>query len=69
MRDFRGLSSKSFDGRGNYALGIKEQIAFPEISIDKINKITGMDVTFVTDTNLDDDALALFRELGLPFKK
>ena len=69
VRDFAGLPLKGFDGRGNYTMGIKEQIAFPEISIDKINKITGMDVTFVTDTNLDDDALALFRELGLPFKK
>ena len=69
VRDFAGLPLKGFDGRGNYTMGIKEQIAFPEISIDKINKITGMDVTFVTDTNLDVDALALFRELGLPFKK
>ena len=69
VRDFAGLPLKGFDGRGNYTMGIKEQIAFPEISIDKINKITGMDVTFVTDTNSDDDALALFRELGLPFKK
>jgi large subunit ribosomal protein L5 len=69
VRDFSGLPLKGFDGRGNYTLGIKEQIAFPEISIDKINKITGMDVTFVTDTNSDEDALALFRELGLPFKK
>ena len=69
VRDFAGLPLKGFDGRGNYTMGIKEQIAFPEISIDKINKITGMDVTFVTDTNSDEDALALFRELGLPFKK
>ena len=69
VRDFAGLPLKGFDGRGNYTMGIKEQIAFPEISIDKINKITGMDVTFVTDTNSDDDALTLFRELGLPFKK
>jgi large subunit ribosomal protein L5 len=69
VRDFAGIPVKGFDGRGNYTYGIKEQIAFPEISIDKINKITGMDVTFVTDTNSDADALALFRELGLPFKK
>ena len=69
VRDFNGLPDKGFDGRGNYTMGIKEQIAFPEISIDKINKITGMDITFVTDTNSDDDALALFKELGLPFKK
>jgi len=69
VRDFNGLSDKGFDGRGNYTMGIKEQIAFPEISIDKINKITGMDITFVTDTNSDADALALFMELGMPFKK
>jgi len=69
VRDFSGLETKGFDGRGNYTMGIKEQIAFPEISIDKINKITGMDVTFVTDTDSDADALALFRALGLPFKK
>ena len=68
VRDFQGLETKGFDGRGNFTMGIKEQIAFPEISIDKINKITGMDITFVTDTNSDDDALALFREFGLPFK-
>ena len=69
VRDFNGLSDKGFDGRGNYTMGIKEQIAFPEISIDKINKITGMDITFVTDTNSDTEALALLKELGLPFKK
>jgi len=69
VRDFNGLSDKGFDGRGNYTMGIKEQIAFPEISIDKINKITGMDITFVTDTESDTEALALFKELGLPFKK
>ncbi len=69
VRDFAGIPVKGFDGRGNYTLGIKEQIAFPEISIDKINKVTGMDITFVTNTESDDDALALFRALGLPFKK
>jgi large subunit ribosomal protein L5 len=69
VRDFNGLSVKGFDGRGNYTMGIKEQIAFSEISIDKINKVTGMDVTFVSNTDSDDDALALFKELGLPFKK
>ncbi|MBT5858285.1 MAG: 50S ribosomal protein L5 [Flavobacteriales bacterium] len=68
VRDFQGLEAKGFDGRGNFTMGIKEQIAFPEISIDKINKITGMDITFVTDTNSDDDALTLLREFGLPFK-
>jgi large subunit ribosomal protein L5 len=69
VRDFNGLSDKGFDGRGNYTMGIKEQIAFQEISIDKINKITGMDITFVTDTDSDTEALALLKELGLPFKK
>ena len=69
VRDFNGLSNKGFDGRGNYTMGIKEQIAFPEISIDKINKITGMDITFVTDTDSDTEALTLLKELGLPFKK
>jgi len=69
VRDFNGLSDKGFDGRGNYTMGIKEQIAFPEISIDKINKITGMDITFVTDTDSDTEALTLLKELGLPFKK
>jgi large subunit ribosomal protein L5 len=69
IRDFNGLSDKGFDGRGNYTMGIKEQIAFPEISIDKISNITGMDITFVTSTNSDDDALSLLKEVGLPFKK
>ena len=69
IRDFNGISDKGFDGRGNYTMGIREQIAFPEISIDKISKITGMDVTFVTNTDSDDQALALLKELGLPFKK
>ena len=68
IRDFNGISDKGFDGRGNYTMGIKEQIAFPEISIDKISKITGMDITFVTNTNSDSDALILLKELGLPFK-
>ena len=68
VRDFSGLPTKGFDGRGNYTMGIKEQIAFPEISIDKIKKITGMDITFVTNTNSDQEALDLFRELGFPFK-
>lgn len=69
VRDFQGLEPKGFDGRGNFTMGIKEQIAFPEISIDKINKITGMDITFVTDSDLDSEALVLLKEFGLPFKK
>jgi len=68
VRDFRGISDKSFDGRGNYSIGIKEQIIFPEINLDKINKVTGMDITFVTSANTDAEALALLKELGLPFK-
>ena len=68
VRDFQGLETKGFDGRGNYTMGIKEQIAFPEISIDKVNKITGMDITFVTSAEADDEALALLNEFGLPFK-
>ena len=68
-KDFRGLSVKSFDGRGNYNLGIREQIIFPEINIDKVNKIAGMDITFVTSTNSDKEAQALLTDLGLPFKK
>jgi len=69
VRDFNGISDNGFDGRGNYTMGIKEQIAFQEISIDKIKNITGMDITFVTDTDSDTEALALLKELGLPFKK
>lgn len=69
IRDFNGISDKGFDGRGNYTMGIKEQIAFPEISIDKVSNITGMDVTFVTNTNSDAEALAVFKELGLPFQQ
>ena len=68
VRDFQGISNKGFDGRGNYTLGIKEQIAFPEISIDKVLKVTGMDITFVTNTDSDEEALTLLAELGLPFK-
>lgn len=69
VRDFDGIKATGFDGRGNYTMGIKEQIIFPEISIDKINKITGMDITFVTTANTDKEAFALLREFGLPFKK
>lgn len=68
VRDFKGINDKSFDGRGNYSLGIKEQIIFPEIDIDKVNKITGMDITFVTTAKTDAEAYALLKELGLPFK-
>lgn len=69
VRDFDGIKATGFDGRGNYTMGIKEQIIFPEISIDKINKITGMDITFVTTAETDKEAFALLREFGLPFKK
>ena len=69
VRDFQGIKSNGFDGRGNYNLGIKEQIIFPEINIDKVNKIAGMDITFVTNTNSDDHAKKLLTQLGLPFKK
>ena len=68
MRDFRGLPDKSFDGRGNYTLGIKEQMIFPEIDFDKVEKIHGMDITFVTTAGRDDAALALLREMGMPFR-
>src|SRR5213593_2353727 len=68
MRDFRGLPTKSFDGRGNYTLGLKEQMIFPEIDYDKVEKIHGMDITLVTTAGRDDTALALLRELGMPFR-
>jgi len=68
VRDFRGISDKSFDGRGNYSLGIKEQIIFPEIDLDKISKVTGMDISFVTTASTDAEALELLKALGLPFK-
>lgn len=68
-RDFRGIESKGFDGRGNYTLGIKEQIIFPEIDIDKIKNITGMDITFVTTAKTDEEARELLTQLGFPFKK
>ena len=69
VRDFKGINDKSFDGRGNYTIGITEQIIFPEIDIDKINKIQGMDVTFVTTAKTDAEALALLKAMGMPFKK
>jgi len=68
IRDFRGVNTRSFDGRGNYSLGIKEQMIFPEINYDMVDQIHGMDITFVTTTNKDDMALALLRELGMPFR-
>ena len=69
VRDFRGVSDKSFDGRGNYTLGIKEQIIFPEIDVDKVTRISGMDVTFVTTARTDAEAYELLKALGLPFVK
>lgn len=69
VRDFNGIKATGFDGRGNYNLGIVEQIIFPEIDIDKINKISGMDITFVTSAETDKEAKSLLTELGLPFKK
>ena len=69
VRDFRGLSDKSFDGRGNYTLGLKEQIIFPEINVDKINKILGMDITFVTTAKNDNEAYELLQSFGVPFRK
>ena len=69
IRDFQGIKSSGFDGRGNYNLGVTEQIIFPEIDIDKVNKISGMDITFVTSANTDKEAKSLLSELGLPFKK
>ncbi len=69
VRDFRGLNDKSFDGRGNYTTGITEQIIFPEIDIDKVSKIMGMDITFVTSAKTDAEAFALLKEIGMPFIK
>ena len=68
VRDFRGVLTRSFDGRGNYTMGVKEQLIFPEIDYDKVDKVHGMDITFVTSTSKDDEALALLRELGMPFR-
>ena len=68
IRDFKGINDKGFDGRGNYTLGITEQIIFPEINIDKINKIQGMDITFVTSATNDVEVLELLKQFGLPFK-
>jgi len=68
VRDFKGVNEKSFDGRGNYTMGVTEQIIFPEIDIDKVNRITGMDISFVTKAQTDEEAYELLRELGMPFK-
>ena len=69
VRDFQGVKATGFDGRGNYTLGVTEQIIFPEIDIDKVNRINGMDITFVTTANTDQEAKSLLTELGIPFKK
>ena len=69
VRDFKGINAKGFDGRGNYTMGIKEQIIFPEMEIDKVTRIQGMDITFVTTAQTDEEALALLTALGMPFKK
>ena len=69
IRDFRGFSEKSFDGRGNYTLGIKEQIIFPEIDVDKVSRIGGLDITFVVKNATDEEAFALLSEFGFPFRK
>ena len=69
IRDFRGIPDKSFDGRGNYTLGVREQIIFPEIDVDKVSRITGMDITFATSANTDEEALELLKAFGLPFRK
>jgi len=69
VRDFRGLSDKSFDGRGNYTIGVKEQIIFPEINVEKITKVMGMDVTFVTTAKTDSEAFELLQSFGMPFVK
>jgi large subunit ribosomal protein L5 len=68
VRDFKGVNEKSFDGRGNYTLGVTEQIIFPEIDIDKVNKITGMDITFVTTAHTNEEAFELLKEMGMPFR-
>jgi large subunit ribosomal protein L5 len=68
VRDFKGINDKSFDGRGNYTMGVTEQIIFPEIDIDKVNRITGMDITFVTTAKNNEEAFELLKELGMPFK-
>lgn len=69
VRDFRGISSKAFDGRGNYTLGVKEQLIFPEINYDKVSKVRGMDIVIVTTSNTDEEARELLAQLGMPFQK
>ncbi len=69
VRDFKGLSDKSFDGRGNYTLGVKEQIIFPEINVDKITRVMGMDITLVSTANSDNEAFELLKAFGIPFRK
>ncbi|AVQ97663.1 50S ribosomal protein L5 [Oceanobacillus picturae] len=69
VRDFRGISKKAFDGRGNYTLGVKEQLIFPEINYDKVNKVRGMDIVIVTSSNTDEEARELLAQLGMPFQK
>jgi len=69
VRDFQGISDKGFDGRGNYTFGVQEQIIFPEMQIDKVNKISGMDITFVTTANTDEEGFELLKSLGMPFTK
>ncbi|RXD25513.1 50S ribosomal protein L5, partial [Acinetobacter baumannii] len=69
VRDFRGVSKKSFDGRGNYTLGVKEQLIFPEIDFDKVSKVRGMDIVVVTTANTDEEARELLTQLGMPFQK
>ena len=68
VRDFKGINDKSFDGRGNYTMGVNEQIIFPEIDIDKVNRISGMDITFVTTARTNEEAYELLKEMGMPFK-
>ena len=68
IRDFRGIGTRSFDGRGNFSLGLKEQVIFPEINYDQVEQVHGMDITFVTSTTKDAEAFALLRELGMPFR-
>ena len=69
VRDFRGISKKSFDGRGNYTLGVKEQLIFPEIDYDRVDKVRGMDIVIVTTANTDEEAKELLTQLGMPFQK